>query len=62
MTLRIRLLRARNRVFPKVDHSGNDARAVLEQNKFSKKSYLKQELNPRQYDCSIYSGMPVQLC
>ena len=26
-----------NRVFPKVDHSGNDARIVLEQNKFSKK-------------------------
>ena len=25
------------RVFPKVDHSGNDARIVLEQNKFSKK-------------------------
>ena len=25
-----------NRVFPKVDHSGNDARIVLEQNKFSK--------------------------
>ena len=25
------------RVFPKVDHFGNDARLVLEQNKFSKK-------------------------
>ena len=30
-----------NRGFPKIDHSGIDARIVLEQNKFSKKkSYL----------------------
>ena len=29
-----------SRVFPKVDYSGNDARIVLEQNKFSKNSYL----------------------
>ena len=27
------------RVFPKVDHSGNDVRIVLQQNKF-RKSYL----------------------
>ena len=26
-----------NRVFPQVDHSGNNTRIVLEQNKFSKK-------------------------
>ena len=32
--------KAHNRVFPKVDHSGNDAIIVLEQNKFSKKSNL----------------------
>ena len=30
--------KAQNRVFPKVDHSGRDARIVLEQNKFSKKA------------------------
>ena len=29
-----------NPVFPKVDHSGNATRIVLEQKKFSKKSYL----------------------
>ena len=29
-----------NRVIPEVDHSGNDARIVLEQNKLSKNSYL----------------------
>ena len=29
-----------NRGFPKVDHSGIDARIVSEQNKFSKKNYL----------------------
>ena len=28
------------RVFPKVDHSGNNPRIVLEQITFSKKSYL----------------------
>ena len=49
------------RVFPKVDHSGNDARIVLGQNKFSKKSNLQQCLNPRPYDCSIFSPMPIQL-
>ena len=45
-------------VFPKVDHSGNDARIVLEQNKFSK----KQGLNPQPHVCSIYSIMPIQPC
>ena len=30
------------RVFPKVDHSGNDARIVLEQNKVSKKLPLTE--------------------
>ena len=47
------------RVLPKVDHSGNEARIVLEQNKFSKKSYLKRGLNLWTYDCNIYSPIPI---
>ena len=31
---------ADSRGFPKVDHSGINARIVLEQNKFTKKGYL----------------------
>ena len=30
----------RSNCFPKVDHSGNDAGIVSEQNKFSEKGYL----------------------
>ena len=33
--------------FPKVDHLGRSARIVLEQNNFSKKNYLWQDLNSR---------------
>ena len=40
------------RGFPKIDHSGIDARIVFEQNKFSKtKDYLWQDLNSRPSDC-----------
>ena len=50
------------RVFPKVDHFDYEGGIVLEQNKFSKKSYLQQDLNPWPYDCSIFSPIPIQLC
>ena len=42
-----------NRGFPKVDHLGRSARIVLEQNEFSKKWYLWQDLNSRPWDCLV---------
>ena len=39
---RTKLEKQHNRGFPKIDHSGIDARIVLEQNKFSKKATSKR--------------------
>ena len=36
-----------NRVFPKINHSGNSATIVLEQNKFSEEITLNRDCDPR---------------
>ena len=45
-----------DRVYSKVDHSGNDERIVLQQNKFNRKKLPPTEIEP--YDCPAKDGTP----